>query len=84
MYKYEGQRVGRVELLRVKEGALERLPAKRVNIVSLKVVKETSFLYKDRHVRSPRDSYEIIRTFLEDADREMFVAMAWFLHKVTC
>ena len=30
--------------------------AKRVNIVSLKVIKEGSLLYKGRHIRSPKDS----------------------------
>lgn len=54
----------------------KKVPAKRVNIVSLKVVKEANLLYKGRHIRSPKDSYELIRPFLEDADREMFVAMA--------
>ena len=49
--------------------------AKRVNIVSLKVIKEGSLLYKGRHIRSPRESYELIRSFIEDVDREMFVAM---------
>lgn len=31
--------------------------AKRVNIVSLKLVKESSLLYKERSVRSPEDGY---------------------------
>jgi hypothetical protein len=32
-------------------------PAKRVNIVSLKLVKESSMLYKERSVKSPEDAY---------------------------
>lgn len=28
-------------------------PAKRINIVSVKLVKESSLLYKDRSIRSP-------------------------------
>lgn len=51
-------------------------PAKRVNIVSLRVVKESSLLYKNRHIRSPHDSYELIRSFIQDADREMFICMS--------
>jgi DNA repair protein RadC len=56
---------------------MKEQPAKRVNIVSLKVIKERSLLYKGRHIRSPKDSYDLIRSFIEDADREMFVAMAF-------
>jgi DNA repair protein RadC len=57
----------KLELL---EGGVEmkRQPAKRVNIVSLRLVRESSLLYKNRHIRSPRDSYDLIRTFIEDAD----------------
>jgi len=50
--------------------------AKRVNIVSLKRVKDSGILYKDRHVRSPQDSYNTICIYLEDADREKVVVMA--------
>ncbi|MEE1131273.1 MAG: DNA repair protein RadC [Caryophanon sp.] len=47
--------------------------AKRVNIVSVKLVKESSMLYKQRKVRSPQDSYELFRDYLGDVDREHFV-----------
>lgn len=47
--------------------------AKRVNIVSVKLVKEASMLYKNRRVRSPHDSYEIFKEFLGAVDREYFV-----------
>ena len=47
--------------------------AKRVNIVSVKLVKESSMLYKQRRVRSPQDSYELFRDYLGDVDREHFV-----------
>lgn len=50
-------------------------PAKRVNIVSIKLVKETSMLYKNRRVRSLQDSYEIFKEFLGEVDREYFVVM---------
>lgn len=49
--------------------------AKRVNIVSVKLVKESSMLYKQRRVRSPQDSYELFRDYLGDVDREHFVVM---------
>lgn len=48
-------------------------PAKRVNIVSIKLVKESSMLYKQRRVRSPQDSYELFRDYLGEVDREHFV-----------
>ncbi|MFK9091720.1 DNA repair protein RadC [Bacillus salipaludis] len=51
----------------------EKLPAKRINIVSLKLVKESSLLYKERSVRSPEDGYELMRLFLADKDREHFI-----------
>lgn len=50
-------------------------PAKRVNVVSLKMVKECSMLYKNRVVRSPEDGYELLKQFLGDVDREHFVVV---------
>lgn len=47
--------------------------SKRVNIVSVKLVKESSLLYKQRRVRSPQDSYELFREYLGDVDREHFI-----------
>lgn len=58
----------------VKEGKCE--PAKRVNIVSLKLVKESSILYKERAVRSPEDGYKLLKMFLADKDREHFIVVA--------
>ncbi|MEW9122018.1 MAG: JAB domain-containing protein [Thermotaleaceae bacterium] len=49
--------------------------AKRVNIVSLKVVKETSFLYPERNVKSPEDAYRLLKQFLVEADREYFLVV---------
>lgn len=50
--------------------------AKRVNIVSLKLVKESSILYKERSVRSPEDGYNLLKLFLEDKDREHFIVVS--------
>ncbi len=47
--------------------------AKRINIVSIKMVKESSFLYKTRQILSPRDAYEMIKEQLEGLDREQFI-----------
>ncbi|WP_342513202.1 DNA repair protein RadC [Sporosarcina sp. FSL K6-1522] len=51
------------------------MPAKRVDIVSLRLVKETSLLYKDRAIRSPKDGYNLFKQFLGELDREYFVVM---------
>ena len=47
--------------------------AKRINIVSIKMVKESSFLYQTRTISSPKDAYEMIKERLEDSDREQFI-----------
>lgn len=51
----------------------KKIPAKRVGIVSLKLVKEKSVLYETRTIRSPYDAYKLIKNFLIDSDREKFV-----------
>lgn len=51
----------------------KKIPAKRVNLVSLKLVKESSVLYETRTIRSPYDAYKLIKNFLIDSDREKFV-----------
>lgn len=73
MKKYEVN-VEQLELLMVKEEE-KRVPAKRVDIVSLRLVKETSLLYKDRAIRSPEDGYNLFKQFLGELDREYFVVM---------
>ena len=47
--------------------------AKRVDIVSLKMVKENSVTYLNRVISSPTDSAEIIRNFIADSDREQMI-----------
>ncbi|MGE7913246.1 JAB domain-containing protein [Lysinibacillus xylanilyticus] len=49
--------------------------SKRVDIVSVKLVKESSMLYKNRRIRSPQDCYDIFKGFLGEVDREYFVVM---------
>lgn len=50
-----------------------RTPSKRVDIVSIKLVKESSVLYETRTISSPYDSYKLIKNFLIDSDREKFI-----------
>ena len=41
----------------------KKIPVKRVGIVSLKLVKESSVLYEPRTISSPYDAYKLIKTF---------------------
>lgn len=58
-----------------KQGEEKRIPAKRVDIVSLKLVKESSMLYKNRSVSSPEDAYHLLKQFLGEVDREHFIVI---------
>lgn len=53
-----------------------KMPAKRVDIVSVKLVKESSLMYKRRRIGCPEHGYEIFKDFLEDLDREAFVVIS--------
>lgn len=50
-------------------------PAKRVDIVSLKLVKENSILYETRKISNPYNAYRLVKNFLADSDREKFVVV---------
>jgi len=50
-------------------------PAKRVDIVTVKLVRESSVLYKDRTIYSPADSVNLLEQFLKDEDRERFMVL---------
>ena len=49
---------------------------KRVDIVSLKVCKESSILYEPRKISSPLDALELCKNFLENLDREQMIAIS--------
>lgn len=51
------------------------MKAKRVDIVSVKLVKESSLLYAERRISSPDAAVPLLRKFLEDVDREHFMIM---------
>lgn len=51
----------------------KQLKSKRVDIVSIKMIKESSFLYQNRRISSPKDVVELLREFLEGDDREQFI-----------
>lgn len=50
-------------------------PAKRVNIVQVKLVREKSILYKERKIRSAQDAYHLIYDYLGEVDREHFIVL---------
>lgn len=43
---------------------------KRINIVSIKMLKESNFLYQTRQILSLNDVYEMIKEELEGLDRK--------------
>lgn len=48
--------------------------AKRVDIVRCKLVRECpSIAYAQRRINSPEDAVDLVKRFLEDADREMMI-----------
>jgi DNA repair protein RadC len=54
----------------------KKISAKRVSIVSVKLVKESSLLYKERCICSPEDGYKLLKPFLEEKDREHFIVVS--------
>ena len=48
-------------------------PAKRINVVSIKMVKESSILYDIRRIQDPKDAVELGKRFLEESDREQLL-----------
>lgn len=67
-------------------------PAKRVEVVSLRMVREkTSLLYPNRVIRSPKDAADLFRQFNDDCDRECFCILCLntkneptAIHQVSC
>jgi DNA repair protein RadC len=71
MTKYQTINHQQLELLEREVSAKQ--PAKRVSIVSLKLVRESSILYKERQIKSPEDAYKLFKQFLAEVDREYFM-----------
>ncbi|MCM0648426.1 DNA repair protein RadC [Clostridium swellfunianum] len=55
------------------ENKKSKIPAKRVSVVSIKIVRESSVLYEGRTIGTPSDAAELGRRFLEDSDREKLI-----------
>ena len=54
---------------------VENKHAKRVDIVSIKMVKEGSTKYENRKIETPFDAYVLLKNFLEDSDREKLLVV---------
>lgn len=54
---------------------MKKLQAKRVDIISIQMIKEGSVLYKDRKITCPEDIVQITRSFMENIDREKFIVI---------
>lgn len=52
-----------------------KTPAKRVDIVRVKMVKETSIKYPNRKITCPKDAVELACNFLSDSDREIMLVI---------
>lgn len=50
-------------------------PAKRVDFVSVRLVKEGSTKYPQRFINNPQDAASFVREFLEDLDREAVLVL---------
>lgn len=74
MMKYELQ-TKQLELLVIKEEAKKAISAKRVDIISLRMIKESSLMYKNRSIKSPEDGFHLFKQFLGELDREYFIIM---------
>ncbi|MGU3471884.1 JAB domain-containing protein [Paenibacillus sp. D51F] len=69
-----------------------RKAAKRIEVVSLRMVREkTSLLYPNRVIRSPQDAADLFRQFIGDCDRESFCILCLntkneptAIHQVSC
>jgi DNA repair protein RadC len=59
--------------LAVREGKLVRM--KRLNVISLKMVREKTFPYATNIIRSPLDVFKLAREFLGEEDREHCVVL---------
>ena len=53
----------------------KKIPAKRVNVVSVKLVRESSVMYEPRYINTPQDAVHLVEDFLAYSDREKVVAI---------
>jgi|SRR5690625_2999057 len=76
MKKYKEAKPKQLKLFEKEKEKNKRIPAKRVDVVRMELVKERSLLYKNRTIRSPEDGYELLNEFLGNVDREYFIVIS--------
>lgn len=54
----------------------KKIPAKRVDIVSIKLCRESSFLYEPRRLSNPQEVAKLCRKFLDGLDREQLIVIS--------
>lgn len=69
-----GKQTGHQMIMEVCNKPNSTTPAKRISIVSIKMIREGSILYNTRKILSPSDAVDLGKYFLEDADREKLIA----------
>lgn len=55
--------------------AVARMPAKRVDIVKIQMVKDGSISYPQRFINTPQDAAQLAREFLGEPDREAVIVI---------
>ncbi|WP_432199341.1 RadC family protein [Anoxybacillus gonensis] len=75
MRNYSVCKQEQLELMNLGTENKQQQSAKRVNIISLKIVREKSFLYPERRITSPEDAFNLVKRFLVDVDREYFLVV---------
>ena len=48
-------------------------PLKRINVVSIKMIRESSVLYNIRRISKPKDIVDLGKKFLDELDREELI-----------
>lgn len=68
-----GKKTSNETLIKIADKDSKNSHSKRVNIVSIKMIREGSILYNVRNINSPSDAVYLGRYFLEEADREALI-----------
>jgi DNA repair protein RadC len=73
-----------IDIIRIgqREGEKCMNVRKRVQLVSLKMIKESSFLYEPRKISLPSDGVKMAEMFLKEKDREELLVVLIDLMKM--
>lgn len=81
MKNYESK-MEQLELLLMKEDGKQRVPAKRVDIVSLRMAKESSLLYKNVLLRVLKTDFTGVPRMTKTDNQGVLISreVHWFIH----